>query len=142
MKRILNIASVVITAKSLWWDKLSKEDQQRYITKAKDFLNVHKETLAVKGQQFVADKKAMMEEKKAAAEKVVDQKTSEAEKAVDEKTESMKADLEKEKNKEEKTTPLLKDAPPVSTPGRLDVPPSPVDFVSKKSDTASPGGSY
>lgn len=138
MKRILNIASVVITAKSLWWDKLSKEDQQRYISKAKGFLNAHKETLTVKGQQFVADKKAMMDEKKAATEKKVDEKVDAAEKAVDEKTADLNKDLEKEKAKDETPTPLLKDAPPIHTDGRLDVP-TPNSVSAKTSDVGSPG---
>lgn len=138
MKRLLNIASLVVTAKALWWDKLSPEDKERYVAKAKSFLTAHKETLTVKGQQFVADTKEKMEEKKAAAGKVVDEKAAEAEKAVDEKTASLNEEIEKEKGKDEKPTPLLKDEPSHEK-DHLDVP-TPADIAAKKSDVVSGGG--
>lgn len=65
MKRLLNIVTLAVTAKALWWDKLSPADQERYMSKAKGFVNTHKETFATKGKQFVADKKPLFEEKKA-----------------------------------------------------------------------------
>lgn len=126
MKRLLNIASLVVTAKALWWDKLSPQDRERYVAKAKSFLIVHKETLTEKGKQFVAEKKAVVEEKKIAAER-----------AADDKIASLNAKLEKEKVKEN-PNPILKDEPPKEN-DVLDVP-TPAYLAAQKSDVVSPGG--
>jgi gas vesicle protein len=93
MKRILNIASVVLTAKALWWDKLSKEDQQRYITKAKGFINTHKDTLTEKGKQFVSEKKVQFAETKGEAAKNFADQVDSTEKVLDEKADEIQKNV-------------------------------------------------
>lgn len=57
MKKILNIASLFISAKALWWDKLPQAEKDRYIGQATRFVSTHKDTALEKGKSMLAARK-------------------------------------------------------------------------------------
>lgn len=57
IKSALGLLNTVITVKAVWWDKLSEEEKNKYLSTAKSFINRNAEAARVKTREYAAKAK-------------------------------------------------------------------------------------
>lgn len=76
MRKLLSWGAIAYTAKTAWWDKLPKEDQQKYINQAKGLFDKHKGTISDAGKKFKEQHSGLKGDKKTESDGSNSEKTS------------------------------------------------------------------